>query len=38
MTTKGAGSPFDLCNFVFADGRGGCMLENPFDGWFIART
>src|SRR5437899_2356735 len=25
MTTKRSGSPFDLCNFVFADGRGCCM-------------
>src|SRR5258707_943677 len=29
MTTKRAGSPFDLCNFVFADGRGCCMPSVP---------
>ena len=25
MTTKRANSPFDLCNFVFANGSGCCM-------------
>src|SRR5882757_9413775 len=29
MTTKRAGSPYDLCNFVFADGRGCCMPSIP---------
>ena len=29
MTTKRSGSPFDLCNFVFADGRGCCMPSVP---------
>jgi hypothetical protein len=29
MTTKHAGSPYDLCNFVFADGRGCCMPSVP---------
>src|SRR5258708_19872535 len=29
MTTKRAGSPYDLCNFVFADGRGCCMPAIP---------
>src|SRR6266481_5823241 len=29
MTTKRAGSPYDLCNFVFADGRGCCMPSVP---------
>jgi hypothetical protein len=29
MTTKRSGSPYDLCNFVFADGRGCCMPSIP---------
>ena len=29
MTTKRSGSPYDLCNFVFADGRGCCMPSVP---------
>src|SRR5258705_105896 len=29
MTTKRAGSPYDLCNFVFADGRSCCMPAIP---------
>src|SRR5258708_7353248 len=29
MTTKRAGSPYALCNFVFADGRGCCMPSIP---------
>jgi hypothetical protein len=29
MTTKRSGSPFDLCNFVFDDGRGCCMSSIP---------
>jgi hypothetical protein len=29
MTTKRAGSPYDLCNFQFADGRGCCMPSVP---------
>jgi len=29
MTTKRAGSPYDLCNFVFADGRSCCMPSIP---------
>jgi hypothetical protein len=29
MTTARAGSPYDLCNFQFADGRGCCMPAIP---------
>jgi len=29
MTTKRAGSPYDLCNSVFADGRACCMPSIP---------
>src|SRR6266849_9802350 len=29
MTTKRAGSPYDLCNFQFDDGRGCCMPSIP---------
>ena len=29
MTTKRAGSPYDLCNFVFDDGRSCCMPSIP---------
>jgi hypothetical protein len=29
MTTKRSGSPYDLCSFVFADGRGCCMPSIP---------
>ncbi len=29
MTTKRAGSPYDLCNFQFDDGRGCCMPSVP---------
>ena len=29
MTTKRAGSPYDLCTFVFADGRSCCMPSIP---------
>ena len=29
MTTKRSGSPFDLCNFVFSDGRGCSMPSVP---------
>lgn len=29
MTTKRSGSPYDLCQFTFADGRGCCMPSIP---------
>jgi hypothetical protein len=29
MTTKRAGSPYDLCKFEFSDGRGCCMPSVP---------
>jgi|SRR5580704_1714681 hypothetical protein len=29
MTTKRSGSPYDLCQFQFADGRGCCMPSVP---------